>query len=356
MPFYGLLDEEEQEYFKRADTMLELNQFGDVEERALFLANVYKEASGKELKIANSQSCSRLMERLILLSTPEQLKTLLHKFSGHFLHLAQHRFASHCCEALFVQTAPIVTQEMTTPADSASQVDAAEKTAEQLFLDMAKEFDGNLGYLMTDRFASHTVRVLLLVLSGRPLGDLHATSLLQSKRKENISFTSREDAQSNMISMARTIPKSFGAASERMMKGIVAGLDTTYLRALAAHPVANPLLQLVLDLEFRQFGKSKAKSPDSLFRRLLPDDPPEQGTDSASFFNGMLYDPIGSRLLEVLITHAPGKTFKTLFRSLLADRLPDLAKNETASYVLIKALERLNREDLTKAVQQLCPQ
>ena len=82
MPFYGLLDEEEQEYFKRADTTLELNQFGDVEERALFLANVYKEASGKELKIANSQSCSRLMERLILLSTVEQLKTLLHKFSG----------------------------------------------------------------------------------------------------------------------------------------------------------------------------------------------------------------------------------------------------------------------------------
>lgn len=81
-PFYGLLDEEEQEYFKRADEMLELNQFGDPEERSLFLANVYKEADGKELKLANSQSCSRLMERLILLSTPAQLKGLFQKFSG----------------------------------------------------------------------------------------------------------------------------------------------------------------------------------------------------------------------------------------------------------------------------------
>ncbi|KAL8874452.1 MAG: hypothetical protein Q9174_000197 [Haloplaca sp. 1 TL-2023] len=348
MPFYGLLDEEEQEYFKRADTMLELNQFGDVEERALFLANVYKEASGKELKIANSQSCSRLMERLILLSTPEQLKTLLNKFSG--------QFASHCCEALFLQTAPLVTQELTRPDDSAMQADTVEKTTERLILGVAKEFDGNLGYLMTDQFASHTLRVLLLVLSGRPLGDLHATSLRQSKRKENISCPFREVPQSNVMSMARTIPDSFGTASEHMMKGIVAGLDTTYLRALAAHPVANPLLQLVLDLEFRQSGKSKAKDPDSLFRKLLPDDPPEQGTDSASFFNGMLYDPIGSRLLEVVITHAPGKTFKTLFRSLLAGRLPDLAKNEMASYVLVKAFERLNKEDLTEAVQQLCPQ
>ncbi|KAK4695295.1 nucleolar protein 9, partial [Lecanoromycetidae sp. Uapishka_2] len=82
LPFYGLLDEDEQEYFKRADSMLELNQFADAEERDLFLANVYKEASGKELKIANSQSCSRLMERLIMLSTPDQLKSLFQKLSG----------------------------------------------------------------------------------------------------------------------------------------------------------------------------------------------------------------------------------------------------------------------------------
>lgn len=82
LPFYGLLDEDEQEYFKRADSMLELNQFADPEERDLFLANVYKEARGKELKIASSQSCSRLMERLILLSTPDQLKNLFQSFSG----------------------------------------------------------------------------------------------------------------------------------------------------------------------------------------------------------------------------------------------------------------------------------
>ena len=82
LPYYGILGEDEQEYFKRADTMLELNQFADAEERDLFLMNVYKEANNKELKIANSQSCSRLMERLILLSTPDQLKVLFQKFSG----------------------------------------------------------------------------------------------------------------------------------------------------------------------------------------------------------------------------------------------------------------------------------
>lgn len=81
-PFFGMLDDDEQEYFKRADDMLESNAFGDHEERSLFLSNVYREADGKELKIAQSQSCSRLMERLIQLSTPAQLKNLFQKFSG----------------------------------------------------------------------------------------------------------------------------------------------------------------------------------------------------------------------------------------------------------------------------------
>jgi nucleolar protein 9 len=80
--YYGMLDDDEQEYFKRADEMLELNQFEDPDARKLFLDSVYKEADGKELKIANSQSCSRLLERLIILSSPEQLKSLFQKFNG----------------------------------------------------------------------------------------------------------------------------------------------------------------------------------------------------------------------------------------------------------------------------------
>ncbi|KAL8703344.1 MAG: hypothetical protein Q9201_003480 [Fulgogasparrea decipioides] len=356
MPFYGLLDEDEQEYFKRADITLELNQFKDAEERALFLANVYKEANGKELKIANSQSCSRLMERLISLSTPAQLKALFRQFSGHFLHLSQHRFASHCCEALFVQAAPIVSAELTAAKKAKSSTRAKETiTAEQFFLDTVKELEGNLGYLMVDRFASHTLRVLLLALSGRSLKDAQARSLLQSKRKENITLASKATQASDMNEKTRTVPDSFRVASEKMANDMLAGLDTTYLQALASHPVANPLLQLLLDLEFHHFGKAKAKDADSLFRKLLPDDPPEQGTESATFINGMLYDPIGSRLLEILVKNAPGKTFRVLYHSLLRDRLVDLAKNEAASYVLIKALERLNKDDLEEALHELSP-
>ncbi|KAK7210416.1 hypothetical protein V2G26_017594 [Clonostachys chloroleuca] len=101
--FFGMLADEEQEYFRRADEMLELNQFPSNEDRDVFLESVWREAQGKELKVASSQSCSRLMERLIQISNTAQKKQLFDAFGGHFLSLVQHRFASHCCEALFLK-------------------------------------------------------------------------------------------------------------------------------------------------------------------------------------------------------------------------------------------------------------
>jgi nucleolar protein 9 len=84
--FHGMLDEEEHEYFKKADEMLELDQFESAEDRSVFLASVWREAEEKELKLANDPSASRLLERLILLSTPEQLKGLFQKFSGQYVY------------------------------------------------------------------------------------------------------------------------------------------------------------------------------------------------------------------------------------------------------------------------------
>ncbi|CAF9912504.1 MAG: Nucleolar protein 9 [Alectoria fallacina] len=359
LPFYGLLDEDEQEYFKRADSMLELNQFTDADERNLFLANVYKEAGGKELKIANSQSCSRLMERLILLSTPGHLKNLFQKFSGHFLHLVQHRFASHCCEALFLQAAPIVNQELVAPVKEKDQnLDGADVyvSMENLFLYTLNELEDNLGYLMSDRFASHPLRILLVVLSGMPLAATSSSSVLQSKKKEHVSVTGGKLRSREEKTEVRMVPDSFHCALEKMMARAVAGLDTTYLRALATHPIANPVLQLLLELELTRSGKQIAKDPKSLFRKFVPDDTLEDGTESVSFINSLVYDTIGSRLLEVIIINAPGKTFRALYRASFKGKIGTFAKNEVAVFVAIKIIERLNKEDLVTALTEICSQ
>ena len=216
---------------------------------------------------------------------------------------------------------------------------------ENLFLYTLNEFEGYLGYLITDSFASHTLRVLLLVLSGLPLSDTYTKSLYQSRKKENISvFTQTTDKnESNMV--VRTVPDSFHDAINKMISSFVVGLGTAYVQDLATHPVGNPILQLLLQLELSTLGKQKANHNNSLFRKLIPEEQDGEITGSSDFIRSLAYDIVGSRLLEVIVKFAPGKFFKLLYRAVFRDEIHIFAKNDVAVFVVIKVLDRLNQED-----------
>ncbi|EAQ83303.1 hypothetical protein CHGG_09707 [Chaetomium globosum CBS 148.51] len=388
--FFGMLAEEEQEYFRHADELLELNDFPSAEDRHVFLQSVYREARGKELKLASSQSCSRLMERLILLSDAKQKKSLFGAFGGHFMTLVTHRFASHCCEKLFLMSAPIVTAELSGEAESgeadkdvemgeageevaAEVAEAMKMSMEDLFMLTLDEFEEHLSFLLSDRYGSHALRVLLVVLSGRPLAQAGTKSLLQGKSKEYVTVEGASSLTSELNSQARTVPSSFSTAIQKIIGDSTATLDSTALRVLAKHPTGNPTLQLLLELELSLSSKSK-KAPQpkkeeggkaaegegqdsvvSLLDRLVPDAPASFSDDKSQaceFVNGMLYDPIGSRLLETLIAHCPGKVFKGLLANIFGPRIQSLLRNDIASYPAIKVLNRLSKEDLADAVQK----
>lgn len=276
-----------------------------------------------------------------------------------FLNLAQHRFASHCCETLFIRCAPIVnTETASTPMTNGHHAENSEPqvSMENLFLYTINELHGNLGFLLTDRFGSHTVRVLLVIFSGQPLDQASAKSNIGSKRKEHVNVAGADGGKQKKALAKRAVPKSFTTALERMMQESIAGLDTNYLRSLATHAIGNPMLQLLLHLDLEHFGKQRAKDEQSIIHKLLPDEDLAEGTESASFINGLIFDTIGSRLLETIIEDAPGKLFKTLYRDYFKDRMASLARNEIAGYVVAKLLERLGKEDLKNACDNILPQ
>ncbi|WPG97644.1 PLP-dependent transferase [Acrodontium crateriforme] len=351
MPFFGMLDESEQEYFKSVDDMLESNSFDSPDDRQQLLDKVYEEAKDKELKIALSQSCSRLMERLIQLSTPKQLKHLFQKFNGNFKHIFSHRFGSHCCEALFMRASLVVTQEMKEKVPFTADPDEVYVTMETLFLHTLVEIEGDIGWLMSDHYASHVIRTLLLVLAGEPFD----STLVQSKRKETVTIQNSNKSHLEGMNTSRSVPKSFTAALEKLIGQSVAGLDTDKLRAFAIHPLASPTLQLLLKLELTHFGKQRAKDETSIIRTLLPDDPITSECDSAKFITGIVYEPTGSHLVEKIVEHAPGKTFKSLYKEFFRERMTLLARNEIACYVVCRILERLGKDDLAEASKEMAP-
>jgi nucleolar protein 9 len=277
-----------------------------------------------------------------------------------FLNLVQHRFASHCCEALFIHAAPVVTLELAEPqilrTPPSSDPDSVLVSMESLFIYTLTELEEHISFLMTDRFASHVLRVLLVVLSGAPLEkESRNKSVLQSKRKEKVGIAGTERGQ-DWVLAKRPVPQSFLDALEKMIKACASTLNSANLRLLATHPLGNPTLQLLLRLELSHFGKSRAKDESSIIHKLLPDNPIAEGTESAAFINGLVYDPIGSRLLETIIESAPGKLFKSIYSEFFKERMGSLARNEIAGYVAGKILERLGKDDLEEAMRQIVDQ
>lgn len=226
---------------------------------------------------------------------------------------------------------------------------------ENLFLHTINELDGYVGYLMTDRFASHALRVLLVVLSGQELpGTTSSKGPLRSKSKEHVTVNGVD--RRDLVLEQRKVPESFTAALEKLINESVSALDTTYLRALATHKIGNPVLQLLLQIELSHFGKQRAKDQGSLLHKLIPDETLEPESESAIFVSNLTYDAVGSRLVEAIVEYAPGKVFKTLYKQFFKERLPSLARNEIAGYVASKVLERLGRDDLEEAVTALIPE
>jgi nucleolar protein 9 len=226
---------------------------------------------------------------------------------------------------------------------------------ESLYLQTLTELEENLGYLLTDRYASHVLRILLLVLSGEPIDTASTKHLLQSKRKETNAVAGAQFANVQSLDKKRSIPDSFSEALEKIISDSIVGLDTEKLRGLALHPNGNPTLQLLLRLELSHFGKQRAKSETSIIRTLLPDDPITADSGSAVFINSMVYDQVGSHLVERIIESAPGKMFKTLYAQFFKDKLATLARNETAGFVVCRILERLGHDNLLEAHEILVP-
>lgn len=236
-----------------------------------------------------------------------------------------------------------------------SRKNDSDKSMENLFINALTDLENSLGYLMTDKFASHTLRVLLLVLSGDPIPRSSKKSPLQSRKKDIIGVNGTNKG-SDVVLDKRGVPDSFREALERFLDKCNSGLNTGTLRLLATHQVGSPMIQLLLQLELSHFGKSRARDEDSLMHKLLPDDPITEGTESASFINGLVYDTIGSRLLETIIEHAPGRLFKQLYHEYFKERLLNLSKNDIASYVVIKVITRLGKDDLSEVVSILAPE
>lgn len=209
--------------------------------------------------------------------------------------------------------------------------------------------------------------MLLLILSGRPIAT--SQSLVQSKKKENIpqqttTFTATDETA------LTAVPESFTAEVSKILTAISEQFSAEELRALAVHPVGSPTLQIILQLEMslsKKERKAREKAGGTLLSKLtgLSEEATEEDADKMdvdvpengkSFFQNLLYDPIGSHLAESMLRHAPKREFNALYAKFIKTRMGSLARNETAAFVVQRVLERLSTQELLEALKDIAPQ
>ncbi len=272
-----------------------------------------------------------------------------------FLDLVQHRFASHCCETLFLQAAPVVSAELTAPLEDQSgpSDDQVLVSMENMFLYMLHELEGHYGSLVVNQYASHTLRVLMVILSGLPLARVATTSLLKQKNKEEVGIKGLPSLFSGeTASRANTLPSSFAESLDKMMAEIASGLQPLELGTLATHPIGNPVLQLLVELESMDPWEGYITPERSILQKLLANESLSYSS-SKSFIHQLLYDPVGSFLLEKMVRFAPGKMFKTIYRQYLKEQIGNAVEHDVASFVIKAVLERLGKDELQEATDQV---
>jgi nucleolar protein 9 len=96
---FGLLTREDEKFFFEVYDEFKKNQWDDADAKETFVANVFVEMKGKELKVATSQ-VGRFFEMLLGQSPRSELQRIMEIFQGHTVELAKHRFGSYALEKI----------------------------------------------------------------------------------------------------------------------------------------------------------------------------------------------------------------------------------------------------------------
>lgn len=366
--FFGVLDREELEYFKQAEATLAMDAFESVDEKHQFVTSIIEEAKGKELKLVTSQICSKLMERLILDCDDSQLKSLFQTFNGFFFNIACHKYASHVLETLLVRSTALVEKELLTPTfDNNSQDydknDNVVTSMENLFLFMLNEFKPHLREMMTNQYASHSLRLLILILSSKLLPSSTENNSTLRSRKSKIARKMVDLRDNSDFNKIYQTPESFKLQLRDMLNDLykdftgrvesrndISMTVITKFRELCVDKIASPVIQLIIQVE-GIFDRDRS------FWRLAFNVGDEKDPKEESFVEYLLSDAVGSHFLENVIQFARIKYVERLYRLYMKDRIVKLSKRDTTgAFVVQSLLKILKSKEVREILNCLVPE
>ncbi|KAG1325370.1 hypothetical protein G6F63_012184 [Rhizopus arrhizus] len=353
---FGELDEEMLGYFKNVEQTLDDPQFETAEDLRLFVDNVYSEVDGNEFRLATNYSCSLILEKLLKVSDAFQLCVFMNKIRGNTVELFAHRFASHVCQTLLTLTADVIENEI----EGRFEVKEGMGSMEELVLGICEDIKPHVGGLISQQFASHDIRILLFLLAGKRIdesgdtkGKLRSKKSIQYKKENNDTFTK----STHRTSSTRKVPDSFKEMFRTLTRELAINMSETEVRTLSVHKVANPVLQLLLEMQEDDKEGQKAKNVliDRILWGIVTDiDSKEESKDRDAWFETLIRDPVGSHLLEVIVKCAPDAIYRKLYKSYVKTKLEKFSMHPIANFVIQNMISNVRKSrQLDEMVKEL---
>ncbi|ABN67450.1 predicted protein [Scheffersomyces stipitis CBS 6054] len=359
-PFFGLVDSNELDYFKQAESTLNVNAFDSDEDREGFIRSVLEEARGKELKLVTNQICSKLMERLILFASDRQLKNIFGQFSGHFVALAHHKYSSHVLETLLVRSAALIEKELIHDDSSQNEEEREEQEEgevtdpmEGLFIKMVDEFKPHLQGMLEHQYSSHVLRLLILILAGKELPSTTTSNSTLRSKKSKIARKMIEIKDNQDFNKSFQTPSSFKIQLRELCNSVSNNQNSKRMRELAIHKIASPVLQLLIQVE------GLVDRDRTFWHLIFLKDSEDKNSQEEAFVEYLLSDSVGSHFLEATIKNdgARIKYIERLYKLYMEDRILKLAKRSTTGVYIIQALLfKLKPVDVEHILDEIIPE
>ncbi|PIA18352.1 ARM repeat-containing protein [Coemansia reversa NRRL 1564] len=344
---YGLVNPDLQAYFKSCEGMLDSPDFETGEDRALFVNNLYNEMKGYELQLTTDHECSRILEKLFRISSEYQIKRFFSITRDDTIRLAIHRFSSHTIQTLLLLSAVALEHEKrrttsnleaeTEPNSDSEQVRTKVPNFEELVLGLVDTLTPHWAFLMSNEYASHIQRVLLLVLTGKPIEDqMNSKNSIKSRRSAKY-MEERNGAPVNhrSLSTQRAVPDSFAAVLDKLLATTSNAMSDYIARGFVSNPVGSPVLQLMLQL---QVERGELENPGSLLDKclmgLLSDAADNENSRRDSVIGMMLEDTVGSHFLQKVLELASRELLQTLYDRYFSGKLQKLAFHPISNFVV----------------------
>ncbi|XP_022060809.2 nucleolar protein 9 [Acanthochromis polyacanthus] len=303
-------------YFRRVGERLS-EGFEDNEEREMFVENVLTEVKGKATLVAMDRTGSITLQRLLPLSSPDQVGEVLAELGGEsgseFKTVCCDRCGGHVVESGVRQISRWTESSQKDPSATTEEEEEEEScgTLEAQVLSLSQIVRDNCAEFIKHAHGSHVVRTLLHVLAG----------CLGPPRTEARPGTKERNAAPQLTDFE--IPTSFWYELKNLTETLMDNVNLSVTDA-----VASAVFQTMLTV----CNRKRPKLCKQLLKRIMEYLTSRNAAPGVSPLLVFLKDQASSHLIETIIRLSPKSLLRDLYKSHLKGQLVDLALHPIANF------------------------